>query len=440
MRRWRRRLTRRGGVAIAVVAVVAAAGTGTVLADPGNMFGSNDNAWPYSDIGQSPVLAAVGDISCQSGGKQGNEKSSDICTGGATATARNAAQNATAAQVEAMHPALVAVLGDEQYQNGWYQDFENSFDKDWGAFKFLQRPSPGNHEFYDNHGQAGVRGYGYFDYYNGIQHNADGSEIDATVNTGIVTLPNGSTGVTGVTQPVPQSYGQAGPFDSTGDGWYSYDLGKWHLISLNAECLDEPGGCPASINSTPPGTGSPWFNSETQWLAQDLAENHQPCILAYWHQPTFSSTTAVNSTATAPSMLGSNEGLSTDAWWKLLYQYHATLILNGHEHVYARFAPMDPNGTPDPTNGIREFLVGTGGESLDTVIPSTPSLQAWSDEYFGVMKLTLGADGYAWDYESALQSPAAPAGTPPSYSDSGTGSCNGAGAPQNLQAGNGQGH
>ena len=73
-----------------------------------------------------------------------------------------------------MKPALVAVLGDEQYQNGYYSDFENSFDKYWGAFKFLQRPAPGNHEFYDNHGQTGVRGLGYFDYYNGLQHNADG--------------------------------------------------------------------------------------------------------------------------------------------------------------------------------------------------------------------------------------------------------------------------
>jgi hypothetical protein len=89
----------------------------------------------------------------------------------------------------------VAPPGDEQYQNGYYQDFENSFNKYWGAFKFLQRPAPGNHEFYDNHGQAGVRGYGYFDYYNGIEHNAaDGSELDTTLSTG-------------VTQPTPQPDG-----------------------------------------------------------------------------------------------------------------------------------------------------------------------------------------------------------------------------------------
>jgi hypothetical protein len=90
-----------------------------------------------------------------------------VCDQGIGSTERNAAQTATANQVEAMKPDLVAVLGDEQYQNGYLSDFEGSFDTTWGAFKFLQRPAPGNHEFYDNHGQDGVRGLGYFDYYNG---------------------------------------------------------------------------------------------------------------------------------------------------------------------------------------------------------------------------------------------------------------------------------
>jgi hypothetical protein len=315
---------------------------------------------------------------------------------------RDQAQNATAEQVEAMKPALVAVLGDEQYQNGYYSDFENSFDKYWGAFKFLQRPAPGNHEFYDNHGQTGVRGLGYFDYYNGLQHNAaSGTEVNDTVT-------NPTTGVV-VSQPAPQQDGQAGDFGQTGNGWYSYNLGNWHLISLNIECADEPGGC-----ST---TGS-WFASETKWLTRDLNEDHSRCTLAYWHQPTFSSTAD-------PWTSDSAEGQTADAWWQLLYTHRATLILNGHDHVYSRFAPMDPAGNADPRHGIREFIIGTGGESLDTVLPSsTPNLQAWSDQYYGVMKLKLYPEGYSWDYESALESPSAPAGTPPTYSDKGAGACN----------------
>ena len=240
---------------ISVLAVMAAAGT--VVANPGGMLGGGGNPWPYNPPGSSPVLATVGDISCQPGAPEEGEKPSDTCEQGVASTVRNAAQTATAEQVEAMKPALVAILGDEQYQNGQYSDFENSFDKYWGAFKFLQRPAPGNHEFYDNHGQTGVRGLGYFDYYNGIRHNEDGSEIDTTVTN----PKNGNM----VTQPVPQPAGQAGEFGETGDGWYSYDLGSWHLISLNIECADEPGGCEP--------TGS-WLSGETKWLEQDLNQNH----------------------------------------------------------------------------------------------------------------------------------------------------------------------
>lgn len=395
------RITRRMALAISAAIMILAAGAGTVLADPGGWFGGNDNPWPYNSPSADPVLAAVGDISCQPGSPQEKEKATDVCTGGATATARNAAQTATAQQVETISPALVAVLGDEQYQNGYYSDFENSFDKYWGAFKLIQRPAPGNHEFYDNHGQTGVRGLGYFDYYNGLTHAADGSEIDTTVT-------NPTTGVV-VSQPVPQQSGQAGQFGQTGNGWYSYNLGAWHLISLNAECADEPGGCSP--------TGS-WFSSETKWLAQDLQGDHARCTLAYWHQPTFSSTAS-------PTTSDSTEGQTAEAWWQLLYAHHATLILNGHNHVYSRFAPMNPSGNPDPRHGIREFVIGTGGEGLDTVLPATPNLQAWSDQYYGVMKLTLGFDGYRWDYESAVESPSAPAGTPPTYSDTGSGGCNG---------------
>jgi hypothetical protein len=408
----------RGVVVIAAVAMVAVAGTGTVLADPGGVFGGNGNSWPYNPPPAAPVLAAVGDISCQSGAPQGGEKPKDVCTGGTTATTRNAAQNATAVQVETMQPTLVAVLGDEQYQNGYYQDFENSFDKYWGAFKFLQRPAPGNHEFYDNHGQLGVGGVGYFDYYNGFQHNpADGSEIDTT-------LPNG------VMQPKPLPEGQAGDYGQTGNGWYSYNLGSWHLISLNAECNTSPPS-PAAPDGTGCSANNPWVESETAWLANDLKQDHSPCTLAYWHQPTFSSTTS-------PFTKDSLEGQMADAWWKLLYQYHATLILNGHDHVYSRFAPMDPAGNADPQNGIREFIVGTGGESLDTVLPGTPNLQAWSDEYYGVLKLTLKPGGYDWDYESAMVDPKFPA-APSTYSDAGSASCNGSQG-DNSQGNNSQGN
>ena len=334
-----------------------------------------------------------------------------------------------------MKPDLVALLGDEQYQVGQYSDFENSYELTYGAFKFITRPAPGNHEFYNEHGAIGVAGYGYFSYFNGVQHNADGTMMTATI------ADNPDTGGT-FTQPVPYSDGQAGHFEQSGglgnntvpaggpvgvgDGWYSYNLGTWHLISLNIECETQPGGCS--------NTGS-WFAAELEWLKNDLAANHSACTLAYWHQPTFSATNGI----AVP------EGLTALAFWQLLYQYGADLVLNGHDHLYARYRPLDPSGNYDPKKGIREFIVGTGGETLDPVVTTTvttgsaetnmedPSgnpnfnaenLEAGTGDFWGVMALTLNPNGYTWDFESALKDPAQTTG-PASYSDKGVGTCHG---------------
>ena len=127
-------MSRRLAIIAGIAGVLVIGAAGTVLADPYGWFGSgNDNPWPYNSPGPAPVLAAVGDISCQPGTPQEGEKTTDTCDQGVGSTVRDAAQNATSEQVEAMKPALIAVLGDEQYQNGYYSDFENSYDKYWGA-------------------------------------------------------------------------------------------------------------------------------------------------------------------------------------------------------------------------------------------------------------------------------------------------------------------
>jgi len=144
--------------------------------------GGSDNSWPYAQAGPDPVLATVGDISCQPSAPIEKEKQKDVCDKtGASDTTRMEAQTATANQIEEMKPNLVAILGDEQYQVGRYQDFLGSFDKTYGAFKFLQRPSPGNHEFYSGHGETGVHGRGYFDYYNGTELNSNGTPVEETI-------------------------------------------------------------------------------------------------------------------------------------------------------------------------------------------------------------------------------------------------------------------
>jgi hypothetical protein len=398
----------------------------------------NPNVWPYEATGKSPVLAVVGDISCQPlAVTPTGEADKELCGNPKapyTSTSLWQSQEATANQIEMKKPDLVAIVGDLQYQVGEYSDFEHSFDLTYGGFKFLHRPSPGNHEFYDEHGQTGVAGYGYFSYYNGFQIDSAGRAITTTlgepcplINASICNNPGLTTPDP---QPIPRSDGQAGHFEQSGgvgqtvppggpvgvgDGWYSYNVGSWHLISLNIECGTAPGGC--SNNGT-------WFASELAWLKNDLAANHSQCTAAYWHQPSFSAADSL-----------STEGTTALAFWQLLYEAGADLVLNGHDHLYAHYRPLDPNGNYDPHKGIREFIVGTGGETLDTIKSSnaqnaTPgqkfnfaNLEAGATgNYWGVMYLTLNHNGYAWDFESAMPIPGGPAGP---YKDTGSAKCHG---------------
>ncbi len=149
--------------------------------------------------------------------------------------------------------------------------------------------------------------------------------------------------------------------------YYSYDLGAWHLIALNSEIV-------ASL-------GSP----QEKWLRADLAANPKTCTLAYWHKPRFSS---------GPH--GSD--VTFRALWQALYDYGAEVVLNGHDHDYERFAPQNPDGEPDSAKGIREFVVGTGGASAYPFLSVRPNSEAQIENVFGVLKLTLHATSYDWQF------------------------------------------
>jgi acid phosphatase type 7 len=449
----------RGAVLIGAAVLVVVPGAQAQNSNSNNITG------PYAVPGRlAPVLAVVGDIACQPGETElPGEKPGENCVGD---TVQNLYQTqaATAAQIESIKPDAVAIVGDEQYQVGQYSDFESSYDLTYGAFKYITRPAPGNHEFYTEHGAIGVAGYGYFSYFNGVQITTTSSTVGNVVTPAgsiIMATVSGNPDTGGTfTQPIPNSDGQAGQFVQSGglgtavyangpsaggtapvgvgNGWYSYNLGAWHLISLNIECETQPGGCSNS--------GS-WFAAETAWLKADLAANHSRCTAAYWHQPTYSAADSLT-----------EEGITAGAWWQLLYDAGADLVLNGHDHLYARYAPIKPYfnandtsvsgttgtwlGTADPINGIREFIVGTGGETLD-MVDTTPTsstdydaiyneqfLQASSGEFWGVMSLTLNPAGYSWDFESALKDPAQTTG-PASFSDKGSAICHGGWAANN---------
>ena len=214
-------------------------------------------------------------------------------------------------------PGTVFTLGDNAYHDGTLAEFNNCYESTWGRHKSRTMPVPGNHEYHVP-GAAG-----YFDYFGAAA--GDRSK-----------------------------------------GYYSYDLGAWHMIALNSE-IDQSAG-----------------SAQEQWLRTDLASHPTACTLAYWHKPRFSS---------------GNHGNNPDsqALWQALYESHADVILNGHDHSYERFAQQNPNGQPDP-EGIREFVVGTGGNGLRPFPTIQPNSEVRNDSTYGVLQLTLHATSYDWQF------------------------------------------
>jgi hypothetical protein len=163
---------------------------------------------------------------------------------------------------------------------------------------------------------------------------------------------------------------QTGRAGNRSRGYYSFDLATWHLIALNSNC-GAIGGC---------GAGSP----QEQWLRADLAANPRTCTLAYWHHPRFSS-----------GAHGNNS--SMQAIWQALYEHRADLVLAGHDHDYERFASQTAGGTADP-EGVRSFVVGTGGKDLRSFSTVRANSQLRSSTSFGVLKLTLRPSSYDWQF------------------------------------------
>jgi hypothetical protein len=216
----------------------------------------------------------------------------------------------------------VFTVGDNAYGSGTDAQFKNCYDPTWGRHKARTKPSVGNHEYYT----AGASGY--FNYF-------------------------------GAAAGDPKK------------GYYSYDRGDWHIISLNSMC-EKVGGC---------GSTSPMVS----WLKHDLSANPNKCTLAYWHHPLFSSGQHGNATKMKPS-------------YQVLYNNRADVVVNGHDHSYERFAPQRPDGTLDTARGIREFVVGTGGTSLRPFSNIKPNSQVRNASTHGVLKLTLHSTSYEWTF------------------------------------------
>ena len=245
---------------------------------------------------------------------------------------------ATAAILDTIAGTVFA-LGDGAYPNGTPTTYQNCYNASWGRHKARTYPALGNHD-YDSSATAA----GYFGYFG------------------------------------------AAAGDPT-KGYYSYDLGAWHVIVLNSN---------SSFVAT--ALGSP----QETWLKADLAATTKQCVLAMWHSPRFYSTTATSFTPTA----------AVKPFWDDLYAAHATLIVNAHMRNYERFAPQTSAGVADPVAGIREFVVGTGGEGLDaanTLIIANS--EARISGVYGVLRLTLGDGSYSWQFVPVAGQTATDAGS-----------------------------
>lgn len=227
----------------------------------------------------------------------------------------------------------VFTTGDNAQIAGTTDEFSNCFAPTWGRHSHRTRPAPGNHDMQTAGGAA------YFAYF-------------------------GS---------------QAGP---AGRGYYSYDLGAWHVISLNSNVSMKAG------------------SAQANWLRQDLEASRSSCTLAYWHHPLFNS--------------GShgNDSRSLHVW-QVLYEHGVEIVLNGHDHLFERFAPQDPTGGRDGARGIRQFTVGTGGTGLGGIVSLQPNSEVHGSAH-GVLKFTLQDGSYEWQFVPVPGS---------TFSDSGRGTC-----------------
>jgi hypothetical protein len=289
-------------------------------------------AAPASAGAADPIIAGAGDIACGPG----------------DATMFDCEHGATSDLLVGLAPTAVVALGDLQYNLGRLVDFQEFYDPTWGRLKSVTYPVLGNHEY------GSPNATGYFDYFNGVG-------------------------------------AQNGPAGPRGSGYYSADIGSWHLVALNTNCARVPGGC---------GAGSP----QESWLRADLAAHPSACTVAIAHHPLWDSN---NGRDTEPAVRPLVQAL---------YDAGVELYLVGHSHAYERFAPSRPDGTADAAYGVRQFIVGTGGRDLTGIGGAHPNSERRNGTTYGVIRFTLQPGSYDWRFDPIPGS---------SFTDSGSRACNG---------------
>lgn len=300
------------------------------------VFGNSKNN-PFADKidiqnlveNRDPVIVAAGDIVCAS----------------SEATLETCQHQATSDLVLEAKPDAVFALGDLQYEEGLYEDFMKHYEPTWGRFKSKTFPVLGNHEV--NYGE------GYFDYFYG--DNVDN-----------------------------------GLFGERRKGYYSFNIGSWHVVALNSNCEEvKGGGC---------GVGS----DQERWLRLDLANSPNKCTIALIHHPFYTTFDRGPAEEIKPLV-------------QALYDNGADVLLSAHSHMYEQFLPQNTNYEVDNQKGIRAFTVGTGGKDLTRLDNGDfANLVVREGNTFGVLKMTLHQENYNWEFVPISES---------SFKDSGEASC-----------------
>lgn len=261
---------------------------------------------------------------------------------------------AKTAALVAKIPGAVVTLGDNAYPDGSLDNFLDCFDKSWGQLRGRMRPTIGNHEYHVPHAGA------YFAYFG----KAAGT-----------------------------------PFE----GYYSFDVGRWHVVSLNSDCVEGRRLSDIDIDVTSADFGGCSADSpQAKWLRRDLDAHPSLCTIAMWHHPRFSS-----------GDQGDYRGMS--ALFSILVDHDVELLLSGHDHDYERFGPQLADGTRDEAHGVRQFVVGTGGATLTQLDKAQPNSERRQDTTHGVLKLTLRPSDYDWEF--------VPVAGAPAFADQGQGTC-----------------
>src|SRR5829696_9158100 len=278
---------------------------------------------------------------------------------------------ATAALLDKI-PGTVLALGDNAYPNGTRTQYANCYDNYrlsdgsvydatrtfwWGQYKDRTMPVVGNHEYHSS-----------------------------TVAQPYNRLLQRPQWLQAAPAPVPNT--TRNPGLTPGKGYYSYDRGSWHIVALNSNC-NKVGGCEKT-------------SAQGKWLRSNLANaTNKQCTLAYFHHPLYSTGNNIPNPNVKPL-------------WRILYNNHAEVIVNGHAHRYERYAPLTPGGKTDLQNGIRQIVAGTGGAPGGSEVQQAPGVEVVETGTSGVLKLDLSAGAYRWEFVPIAGQ---------TFTDSGDGSC-----------------